>query len=156
MSSTAAKPAVGPEHTDAEGGVADVSAAAPDASLDPDAASALSPTVSVVEDVREVVVAVSAGSVVSYGDIGRRVGAGPRQVGRAMSLIDDAVPWWRVVYADGTPATCHGGRALELLADDATPMLGARVDMDRARHRGPSEAGEGGRLSDLAGKTSPQ
>lgn len=50
-----------------------------------------------VDDVREAVRAIPAGSVASYGDVGRRVGVGPRQVGRAMSLLDETVPWWRVV-----------------------------------------------------------
>lgn len=90
-----------------------------------------------VEDVREAVAGVPAGSVASYGDIGERIGAGPRQVGRAMTLLDENVPWWRVVYADGTPATCHGGRAPDLLRNEGTPMRGARVDMERARHRRP-------------------
>jgi alkylated DNA nucleotide flippase Atl1 len=85
--------------------------------------------------VREVVTSIPAGRVASYGDIGRRIGVGARHVGRAMSLLDDAVPWWRVVHADGTPATCHGGRAAELLAAEGTPMLRTRVDMDRARQR---------------------
>jgi alkylated DNA nucleotide flippase Atl1 len=89
---------------------------------------------SIIDDVREAVIAIPAGSVASYGDIGKSIGAGPRQVGRAMSLLDDSVPWWRVVYADGTPATCHGGRAPALLTEEGTPMLGARVDMKRARH----------------------
>jgi alkylated DNA nucleotide flippase Atl1 len=89
--------------------------------------------VSVIEDVRAAVIAIPAGFVASYGDIGKRIGAGPRQVGRAMSLLDDSVPWWRVVYADGTPASCHGGRAPGLLNDEGTPMLGARVNMKRAR-----------------------
>lgn len=88
-----------------------------------------------VDDVREAVAAIPAGSVASYGDIGRRIGAGPRQVGRIMSLLDEDVPWWRVVYADGTPPTCHEGRAPELLSREHTPMRGARVDMRRARHR---------------------
>ncbi len=67
-----------------------------------------------VDDVRETVRAIPAGSVASYGDVGRRVGVGPRQVGRAMSLLDETVP---------------------LLDAEATPMRGARVDMARARHR---------------------
>lgn len=91
-----------------------------------------------VEDVREAVAGIPPGSVASYGDIGERIGAGPRQVGRAMSLLDENVPWWRVVYADGTPASCHGGRAPELLREDGTPMRGERVDMARARHRWPA------------------
>jgi len=90
---------------------------------------------SIIEDVREAVIAIPAGFVASYGDIGKRIGAGPRQVGRAMSLLGDSVPWWRVVYADGTPASCHSGRAPGLLNDEGTPMLGARVDMKRARQR---------------------
>ncbi|CAL9669398.1 MGMT family protein [Streptomyces sp. enrichment culture] len=94
----------------------------------------------IVEDVREAVAGIPAGSVASYGDIGERIGAGPRQVGRAMSLLDENVPWWRVVYADGTPASCHGGRAPDLLRGEGTPMRGARVDMERARHRGPFRA----------------
>ena len=90
---------------------------------------------SIITDVSEAVIAIPAGFVASYGDIGKRIGAGPRQVGRAMRLLDGSVPWWRVVYADGTPASCHGRRALGLLIDDGTPILGARVDMKRARQR---------------------
>lgn len=90
---------------------------------------------SVVEDVREAVIAIPVGSVASYGDLGKRIGATPRQVGRAMSLLDEGVPWWRVVHADGTPASCHGGVAQELLRSEKTPMRGTRVDMDLARQR---------------------
>ncbi|MER6075286.1 MGMT family protein [Streptomyces sp. NPDC001817] len=91
----------------------------------------------IVEEVRAVVSTIRAGRVASCGDIGRRIQAGPRQVGRAMSLLGEGhgVPWWRVVHADGTPASCHGGRARELLDREGTPMLGARVDMKRARCR---------------------
>jgi alkylated DNA nucleotide flippase Atl1 len=89
--------------------------------------------VSIIEDVREAVMAIPPGFVASYGDIGEKIGAGPRQVGRAMSQLDDSVPWWRVVYANGTPASCHNGRAAALLNDEGTPMLGARVDMKHAR-----------------------
>lgn len=90
---------------------------------------------SIVEEVREAVLEIPPGRVASYGDVGRRIGAGPRQVGRAMSLLADGedLPWWRVVHADGTPASCHDGQAPRLLADEGTPMSGARVDMKRAR-----------------------
>jgi alkylated DNA nucleotide flippase Atl1 len=90
---------------------------------------------SIVEEVREAVNAIPAGFVASYGDIGKRIGAGPRQVGRAMSVLDDSVPWWRVVYADGTPSSCHSGQARKLLNREGIPMLGTKVDMDRARQR---------------------
>ncbi|MGA5297540.1 MGMT family protein [Streptomyces koyangensis] len=90
-----------------------------------------------VDEVREAVLTIPAGSVASYGAIGRHLGMGPRQVGRAMSLLgeDTGLPWWRVVHADGTPATCHEGRAPALLAGEGTPMRGGRVDLGRARHR---------------------
>jgi len=42
-----------------------------------------------------------------------------------MSQLDESVPWWRLVYADGTPASCHSRRAPELLSDEGTPMAGA-------------------------------
>ena len=47
---------------------------------------------SIIEDVREAVIAIPVGFVASYGDIGKRIGARPRQVGRAMSLLDDSGP----------------------------------------------------------------
>lgn len=66
-----------------------------------------------------------------------------------MSIVDDvrediqtipdaAAPWWRVVRADGAPATCHGGRARALLIEEGVPFdaSGRRVDMDRARYSG--------------------
>ncbi|MGB3696857.1 MAG: MGMT family protein [Gordonia sp. (in: high G+C Gram-positive bacteria)] len=92
---------------------------------------------SIVLEVRDAVAAIEPGTVVSYGDLGRRLGIGPRQVGRAMGLLDAGVPWWRVVRADGTPASCHGGQAPVLLAREGVPMKGRRVDMRRA-HR-PAE-----------------
>lgn len=99
---------------------------------------------SMVDEVREEVLAVPAGNVVSYGDIGDRIGAGPRQVGRAMRLLArEDLPWWRVVHADGRPASCHGGRAPELLGAEGVPMRGTRVDMARARRRAPGAAGDG-------------
>ncbi|MBF6414518.1 MGMT family protein [Nocardia cyriacigeorgica] len=96
---------------------------------------------SIVDEVRAAVLGITPGTVASYGDIGRTIGAHPRQVGRAMSLLDDGVPWWRVVHADGTPATCHGGTASELLAGEGIPMRGARVDMGRARTGSRRRAG---------------
>lgn len=90
---------------------------------------------SIVDEVREAVAAIPPGRVLSYGDIAARLGVGPRQVGRAMTLLDDAVPWWRVVHADGTPATCHGGTASALLRAEGTPLIRTRIDMPHARHR---------------------
>lgn len=83
----------------------------------------------VIAEVRALVVAIPTGCVTAYGDIGRALGIGPRQAGRAVALLDAGVPWWRVVHADGEPATCHGGSARALLEAEGVPFRGRRVDM---------------------------
>ena len=87
-----------------------------------------------VEAVLSAVEQVPAGRVTTYGAVARAVGTGgPRQVGRVMALHGDAVAWWRVVHADGSPATCHGGTAVEHLRADGVPLTGrGRVDMSSA------------------------
>lgn len=89
------------------------------------------------ERVLAVVESIPAGRVMSYGDIAEYVGdGGPRQVGRVMSQWGGGVPWHRVVHADGSPATCHDGKALFLLRQEGTPLRGTRVDMRAARWLG--------------------
>ena len=87
-----------------------------------------------VEAVLSAVEQVPAGRVTTYGAVARAVGTGgPRQVGRVMALHGDAVAWGRVVHADGSPATCHGGTAVEHLRADGVPLTGrGRVDMSSA------------------------
>lgn len=41
------------------------------------------------------------GRVASYGDLGRLVGIGPRQVGQVMAAYGGNVPWWRVTNSYG-------------------------------------------------------
>jgi alkylated DNA nucleotide flippase Atl1 len=41
------------------------------------------------------------GHVLSYGEIGRIVGTGPRQVAAAMRSCPDGLPWHRVVGSEG-------------------------------------------------------
>jgi methylated-DNA-protein-cysteine methyltransferase-like protein len=41
------------------------------------------------------------GSVLSYGDIGKRVGTGPRQVAAAIRACPPGLPWHRVVGSGG-------------------------------------------------------
>lgn len=53
------------------------------------------------ERVLDAVARVPWGRVASYGDIGRAVGVGPRQVGRILALRGDGVPWWRVTDREG-------------------------------------------------------
>ncbi|WP_026413863.1 MGMT family protein [Actinomadura oligospora] len=84
------------------------------------------------------------GRVLAYGDIAELLGVGgPRQVGRVMSLFGGGVPWWRVVRADGSPASGHEVRAMEEYRVEGTPLRpdGRRVDMRRARWDGPGDAG---------------
>jgi alkylated DNA nucleotide flippase Atl1 len=90
----------------------------------------------VVAEVRAVVVAIPAGCVAAYGEIGRAVGIGPRQAGRAVASLDEDVPWWRVVHADGSPATCHEGGARALLEAEGVPFRDGLVDMAKIRTAG--------------------
>src|SRR5271168_1534828 len=88
--------------------------------------------------VLDVVDAIPAGRVMSYGDIAEYLGAGgPRQVGRVLSRYGGGAPWWRVIRTDGRPPDGHDSRALEHYLAEGTPLLSARppvrVDMRRAR-----------------------
>ena len=79
------------------------------------------------------------GRVMSYGDVAEYLGAGgPRQVGRVMAYHGGAVPWWRVVRADGSPPPGHEREALAHYRAETTPLRrsGDRVDMRRARWDG--------------------
>jgi alkylated DNA nucleotide flippase Atl1 len=75
------------------------------------------------------------GRVVTYGDIGALVGCGPRQVGRVMALWGGAVPWWRVLRADGSPLPGHEREALRRYRAEGTPLRagGTKVDLAAAR-----------------------
>lgn len=94
-----------------------------------------------VSSVRAFVMTIPAGRVAAYGEIGRALGIGPRQAGRAVALLDDDVPWWRVVHADGTPATCHDRGARALLEAEGVPFRAGRIDM--AKVRAPENDGPG-------------
>ncbi|MCP2336470.1 MGMT family protein [Actinomadura rupiterrae] len=92
------------------------------------------------ELVLDTVDSIPPGRVLAYGDIAEMLGVGgPRQVGRVMSLFGGGVPWWRVVRADGSPASGHEVRAMEEYRVEGTPLRpdGRRVDMRRARWEGP-------------------
>ncbi len=91
-----------------------------------------------VEAVLSAVEQIPPGRVSSYGDIAELVGSGgPRQVGHIMARYGSAVPWWRVVRADGRPVAGHQEQALALLREELVPLRGDRVDMHRARNRPP-------------------
>jgi alkylated DNA nucleotide flippase Atl1 len=85
------------------------------------------------EAVLDVVEDIPVGRVSTYGAVGRLVGVGPRRVARALSRGGAAVPWYRVVRADGTPAEPVRARQLELLAAEGVPVRRGRVDLDAVR-----------------------
>lgn len=77
------------------------------------------------EAVLSVVEQIPAGRVCTYGLIAEILGrGGPRQVGQVMAREGAAVPWWRVVRADGTLPDSLAGRALERHRAEGTPLRG--------------------------------
>jgi alkylated DNA nucleotide flippase Atl1 len=82
------------------------------------------------ERIREMIAAVPAGSVVSYGDIAAMAGApSPRLVGRILAEDGHDLPWHRVLRADGTPAPHLQHEQLELLRAEGVLADGNKVDM---------------------------
>lgn len=98
------------------------------------------------ERVLEVAELIPAGRVMTYGDVAEWLAeAGPRQVGRVMALYGGAVPWWRVVRADGVLLPGHELEALGHYRAEGTPLRESgssadghlpRIDMRRARWDG--------------------
>jgi len=90
-----------------------------------------------MEDFTEAVLAfverVPAGRVVTYGLIADHLGhsagfpGGARQVGRVMSLEGAAVPWWRVVRANGSLPPHLMVDAQKAWSDEKTPVKRGRV-----------------------------
>lgn len=89
----------------------------------------MSDALDVDEAVFDVVERIPLGRVSSYGAVGRLIGIGPRRVARALSSGGGAVPWHRVVRADGSAADPVRVRQLELLAGEGVPIRNGRVDM---------------------------
>ncbi|MGW2179457.1 MGMT family protein [Streptomyces sp. NPDC001732] len=103
------------------------------------------------ERVLDVAELIPPGRVMTYGDVAEWLGdGGPRQVGRVMALYGSAVPWWRVVRADGALLPGHELRALDHYREEGTPLREAsrgaeghlpRLDMKRARWDGVTTGG---------------
>jgi hypothetical protein len=57
-----------------------------------------------------------------------------------MARFGGAVPWWRVLRADGSPPPGHEHRALGHYRDEGTPLRpgNTRVDLRKARWDGVS------------------
>jgi alkylated DNA nucleotide flippase Atl1 len=77
------------------------------------------------------------GRVVTYGDVAVLVGCGPRQVGRVLALWGGAVPWWRVLRADGSPPPGHEREALRRYRVEGTPLRAGDTKVDLAAARWP-------------------
>ncbi|WP_435849096.1 MGMT family protein [Streptomyces lavendulocolor] len=93
------------------------------------------------ERVLEVAELIPPGRVMTYGDVAEWLGeGGPRQVGRVMALYGGAVPWWRVVRADGRPLPGHEPRALGHYRAEGTPLREARSPACPRTRAGPSAA----------------
>ena len=81
------------------------------------------------EAVLDVVERIPPGRVSTYGAIGGLIGIGPRRVARALSSGGGAVPWYRVVRADGSTAEPVRVEQLARLAAEGVPMRAGRVDL---------------------------
>ena len=96
--------------------------------------------------VLEVAELIPPGRVMTYGDVADWLDdGGPRQVGRVMALYGGAVPWWRVVRADGVLLPGHELKALAHYRAEGTPLRsagpGARPARARTAGGGPDPHG---------------
>jgi len=90
-----------------------------------------------VERVLACVELIPPGRVLSYGDVAEFVGTrAPRQIGRILAADGGAVPWFRVLRADGSCAEHIRSEQIRLLTADGVPFRGERVDMRAARWDG--------------------
>jgi alkylated DNA nucleotide flippase Atl1 len=92
------------------------------------------------DHVLEIVRAIPAGHVMTYGDVAAVLGSrGARAVGTVMARHGAEVPWWRVVRAGGLAPRGHESRARSHYLSEKTPLQGTtvsyRIDMRTARHR---------------------
>jgi alkylated DNA nucleotide flippase Atl1 len=86
-----------------------------------------------VEAVLELVALVPAGTAVAYGDVAELLGSGgARQVGSVLSHHGSAVPWWRVLKANGEAPPGHERDALARYLLEGTPLLGKHADYLRS------------------------
>ena len=86
-----------------------------------------------VEQVLDLVESVPPGRVTTYGLLADAVGfGGPRWVGRVLATSGAAVPWWRVVRADGSLPPSHRRSAVAHYLEERTPV---RTDASGAVQR---------------------
>ena len=89
------------------------------------------------DSVYTVVAAIPYGTVMTYGDIARRIGypGRARYVGYAMRVCPDGLPWHRVIRADGSIAGGDFAPVRRMLLErEGIPFLpDGRVDLNRCR-----------------------
>lgn len=99
-----------------------------------------------VEQVRGVVAAIPAGSVLAYGQVAARAGlpGRARLVGRILAEDGDDLPWHRVLRADGTPTPHLATEQLSRLRDEGVLAEGGRVPMRHMRESATNDHRPGG------------
>jgi len=92
------------------------------------------------KQVYDIVEQIPYGKVVSYGAIAKILGRprAAREVGRAMRLCPDGLPWQRVVMADGsiTGGSFADKRRKILESEDVSFLPDGRIDMNTCRWLG--------------------
>lgn len=88
-----------------------------------------------VERVLRAVEQIPPGRLVSYGDIGRLVGMGARQVGTVMRHWGSNVAWWRVVNASGRLPEHLRDEARERWAAEGIVVSAAEQGVSMSRYR---------------------
>lgn len=87
-----------------------------------------------MERVREVVAAIPAGRVLSYGDVAARAGLrSARLVGRIMAEDSSDLPWHRVLRSNGTVAPHIAREQLARLRAEGILAVDGRVAMREYR-----------------------
>ena len=79
--------------------------------------------------VRDVVAALPAGTIVSYGEVAVEAGrpGAARAVGRVLRVDGDGLPWWRVVPASGRLAPHLADRQAAALKAEGVAVVDGRV-----------------------------
>jgi methylated-DNA-protein-cysteine methyltransferase-like protein len=84
--------------------------------------------------VYDIIDAIPAGSVMTYGDVAEAAGLNSaRIVGRILSTGDEPVPWHRVVRSDGTVAAHLQDEQLARLRAEGVLLRGTRIVLSQAR-----------------------
>src|SRR5574341_1517009 len=105
------------------------------------------PMSDLIERVLSVIERIPPGKVLTYGDVAELAEAPtPRHVGQVLVHHGSAVPWWRVLRADGTAAPHLRERQLRLLREEGAAMVphGEAVDLRKARWDPDGGGGGGG------------